>query len=529
MLPGRSDSMPVDLLPFIQNTGRDNRTGLAFIDREGCFLFVSDGLAAMNDVPAADHVGRAVSDVVPDVWEFVRDVFARALEGEAGTVEFTAPTAQNPTSPKEWVEYWSPVAVDGEIIGVTVTVIDVTELRTSQRHEHELTQRQASLNELARRALADSTVEEVFSVALDALQKHLDVPFTRITKIVPGADSLQVLQDVGWDQALVGSIPVGTRAGSFAQYVLRERRCVQFADLDQEHRFRAAPVFVAHGIRSGVAAPVFMGSDPWGMLASYDRRVRQFSADDEVFLEDLATILGLMLQERESRAFREEILSMASHEIRTPLTSVIGLAQHVKRRVSQGRIEGAIELIDPLVSEAFRVDQVLTQWNELAAAESNLHAASSGPVDIREVVSGRIGEFRLRHPDVLVRERYEPDLPEVQSDPTRIAEIVDNLMENGRKYAGTEMDIVVERLADGVSVQCRDYGPGIAPELISRIFDRFFRGGAKSEHGGMGLGLYISRKLAEGLGGTLEVTSAPGEGACFALRLPAVSPHLVRD
>src|SRR5690606_8728659 len=134
---------------------------------------------------------------------------------------------------------------------------------------------------------------------------------------------------------------------------------VQFTDLDHDTRFRPPAIYLAHGVRSGIAARVMAGERPWGTLTCCTRDERVFDEEESAFLEELAAILGLMVNERDARAFREEVLAMASHQMRSPLTSVIGLAQHIKRRVAQGRVEDIGDLADSLVAEAFRLDEVL--------------------------------------------------------------------------------------------------------------------------------------------------------------------------
>jgi signal transduction histidine kinase len=352
------------------------------------------------------------------------------------------------------------------------------------------------------------------------LQRHLRVPFVRAMRIAPGSDRLMIFAQDGWDAEILRANPPGPRSGSFGDYVLSHPVTVEFNDLESEHRFRRPAAFREHEIRSGLGVRISAGERVWGQIGAYDRRQRHFDCDEIAFIEEVAAILGLMVHERDSRAFREEILSMASHQMRTPLTSVIGLAQHIRRRVQQGRAESIPELLDLLVTEAFRLDEVLARWNELAAAESLREAFASDRVDVGELLADRVERFRLRYPGVQVLERPLAVPVVIASDATRIGEIVDNLLENGRKYGGNQLELVLQPRVGGVAIHCLDHGPGVPPEVAPLIFDRFFRGASTTEQPGMGLGLYISRMLAEGLGGTLDVTSAPGEGACFTLSLP---------
>ena len=506
-------TLPEDLLSYLASTGAGIGAGIAFLDTEGRFLFVSEGMAAMNGLPASQHIGRPFHELSPELWRLLAEPWRRVLQGES--VDFEVSLGP----PLVCHGYWSPVIVDGAVVGVSATVVDVTDARRSQAREHELLQRQAALRTIANRALSDAPMLEVFNAAMRTLQEHLGVPYARVLRLMPGSDRLVEFTRTGLDEALIEAHPAGPRTGSFSGYVIEQGATVQFADLPTEGRFRRAAVFLEHGVHSGLGTPVMSGDRLWGMLGAYDRERRVFDCDEIVFLEELAAILGLMVYERDSRAFREEMLSMASHQMRTPLTSVIGLAQHIQRRIAQGRTDSVTNLVDTMVAEAWRLESVLTQWNELAAAESYRAVFASDPVEVSAAVAGRVEQFRSRHPGMRVD--CAPVAPVViASDVGRIGEILDNLMENARKYGGDAVEVYIERTASGVAIHCLDHGPGVPPEIAPFIFDRFFRGTPSGERSGMGLGLYISRKLAEGLGGTLDVTSRPGEGARFTLSLP---------
>jgi signal transduction histidine kinase len=101
-----------------------------------------------------------------------------------------------------------------------------------------------------------------------------------------------------------------------------------------------------------------------------------------------------------------------------------------------------------------------------------------------------------------------------------------NLLTNALKYSAPGSDVVVRVSAapEHVSVAVADRGQGIAPEDVPHLFERYFRAGSSMHFEGMGLGLYTSRMLAEAHGGTIAVTSVPGQGSVFEVRLPRRSP-----
>ena len=148
------------------------------------------------------------------------------------------------------------------------------------------------------------------------------------------------------------------------------------------------------------------------------------------------------------------------------------------------------------------------------------------PTDLRALVQGTADYFSLPAADkglALTVEGGEA-LPAVACDPLRTKQILNNLLSNAVKFTETgSIRVRVVQVGDRVQVQVSDTGPGIAPELHETIFERFRQGDGRVsyQHGGTGLGLALSRALAELMHGTLSVASQPGQGACFTLSLPA--------
>ncbi len=118
-----------------------------------------------------------------------------------------------------------------------------------------------------------------------------------------------------------------------------------------------------------------------------------------------------------------------------------------------------------------------------------------------------------------------PDELRVEADPRRIRQLVENLVANALRHSPKEEQVEVElrseKRDDGewATIEVMDQGPGIVPELMPRLFTRFSSGPDSS---GLGLGLYLARGIAEAHGGTLTVTSTPGQGTSFCLSLPVL-------
>jgi signal transduction histidine kinase len=124
-------------------------------------------------------------------------------------------------------------------------------------------------------------------------------------------------------------------------------------------------------------------------------------------------------------------------------------------------------------------------------------------------------------------QQVEPGLPQINAEADRIRQILVNLLTNAHEYCPEEASICVTaaRIGAEVEIAVSDNGPGMAADQVEHIFERFTRGdaGLTQRVGGTGLGLAISKSLVELHGGTIGVTSIPGRGSTFRIRLPALA------
>lgn len=228
---------------------------------------------------------------------------------------------------------------------------------------------------------------------------------------------------------------------------------------------------------------------------------------------------------------RHDALSMISHELRSPLTSVVGFSNRLERSLQTGRLEvdGTYgEEITLLAQEARRMRDIVNVVLDVANLERQREIEAE-PVLLRRVVDEEADRLARERPGAQFTRSGDDDAV-VESDERYARRIIQNLMENALKYAGTEeaIEVCIERERDGYAVRVRDRGPGIAPEDHERIFDRFYRApGRTAGSSGLGLGLFLSRRLSRRLGGTLSVKSQIGEGSEFTLWLPLEAPEVL--
>lgn len=224
---------------------------------------------------------------------------------------------------------------------------------------------------------------------------------------------------------------------------------------------------------------------------------------------------------------RDEFLSIAAHELRTPLTAL---------QLQLDGLEQALGNLDPAVRQAYgrvqaRVDKAVRNTARLTDLVNTL-------LDLSRIMGGRL-RLKLEETNIaaVIREVTQdfcepaelaaavaieaPDRLLATCDRFRVEQIFTNLLSNAAKY-GQGKPIVVRLFSDDdtVELSVRDQGIGVAAEDVERIFDKFERATAARNYGGMGLGLYISRYLAEAHGGSIKVARNAGAGATFILRIP---------
>ena len=224
---------------------------------------------------------------------------------------------------------------------------------------------------------------------------------------------------------------------------------------------------------------------------------------------------------------RDEFISIASHELRNPVAAIRGFGQLMQRRLARGTLAGddLDEYIDSIVSSGAYLSRLVEDLLNVSRLEGGRMDLRMEAVDLEELVQRATTEAPLKeHPLVIDR---PPHPVVITLDADRITQVLVNLLENAAKYspAASEIHLRVESDASEVRISVTDYGIGLPPEELERLFTPFGRATNARDANipGLGLGLYVSRRLAEAHGGTLLATSAgAGRGSTFTLVLPLI-------
>jgi signal transduction histidine kinase len=269
-----------------------------------------------------------------------------------------------------------------------------------------------------------------------------------------------------------------------------------------------------------VASALLPNADGSLSIVAVLRDITEKKKMEDEIIQAKAKIEALSHSER----LKTELLSMVSHELRTPLTAIKGFATTLLRPDVQWRKEEQRDFLQNINHETDRLIHLVSNLLDMSRIEAGLLRLDRDSYQISEItesVSGRLAAITERHKLQVV---FPAEVPPVFVDKMRIGQVLTNLVENAAKYSkkGSQISIGAKPSDDMVIVSVTDRGEGIPPELLDRVFDRFYQGknSIASRGDGIGLGLSISRAIVESHSGKIWAESEVGKGSKFSFSLP---------
>ncbi|MFI6391483.1 DUF4118 domain-containing protein [Nonomuraea sp. NPDC050540] len=264
-----------------------------------------------------------------------------------------------------------------------------------------------------------------------------------------------------------------------------------------------------------------------GLLDASDRRVL------ESFAAEIAVALRQQRLEEEAEQakplaeadkMRTALLAAVSHDLRTPLASAKAAVESLLNDEIDWSPEDRSELLATAEESLARLDRLVANLLDMSRLQAGVLGVGLQAVALEEVVPRAVDDLGP------LRERVEGDisieLPEIIADPALLERVLVNLMSNAVRYSppGKKVIITGSWHGDHVEIRVIDRGPGIPPDAHDRVFLPFQRLGDRDNHTGVGLGLALSRGLAEAMGGTLFPDETPGGGLTMILTMPIKEP-----
>jgi signal transduction histidine kinase len=291
------------------------------------------------------------------------------------------------------------------------------------------------------------------------------------------------------------------------------------------------------GVRSTLSVPLDVDGKRRGVIQVDSAKPEQFTEDDLLFLLAVAHWVGMVLhrielteritQEVASKTRREaadELISILAHDLRGPLTPLSGYIRMMRDEAERAGLAASVRYADASRRSVDRLLMMIVNLLDSTRLEQGFFALNHQVVDLAHLARETCDI--LNTPEVPIVVRGAETLV-VEGDPERLRQALENLLSNARKHSPKGSEVIVEvaeeQRKDGAwaVLMVRDAGPGIAPEMLPRLFTRFARSAGSQ---GLGLGLYLVRGIVDAHGGTLTVETAPEKGSCFRLALP-YQPH----
>jgi C4-dicarboxylate-specific signal transduction histidine kinase len=408
------------------------------------------------------------------------------------------------------------------------------EVAATQKELELHARRQAAVAWLGRQALARTELADLCQQAAELAAETLQVPYCLVLERRGQEAALAVCAAARYssredDTAALASLRnASLSVAADSESVLLPGEPLPILDLAREPRFDVPPWLRELGVGSGIHIRVQGHDRPFGLLAAYAEPCHTFPAENVHFLQAVSNVLTsdierrhAELRERERDLLRAEqmaavaqVATGVAHELRNPLTSIKLLVQeNLRELASRGMPADDLEIV---VQEIRRMERSLESFLEYARPRPPRRAACNLHDIIQRTLALIEGRANRQH---VQREFHRPETTlTVEADCDQLQQLLVNLMLNALDAMphGGMLQIEVAVAAGQVKLSVCDTGPGIAAEILPKLFQPF----VTSKEAGLGLGLVVSQRIAEEHGGTLHGLNRPGGGASFVLSLP---------
>jgi len=402
--------------------------------------------------------------------------------------------------------------------------------RSAIRNYPQLLKRYARLLEVSVNLASTLDLDTLLQHVVEAAKELTECEATSLLLYDPGTRHLHF-------EAATGGLLSGSERivvpmeNSIAGWVFARGEPLHVEDAMADARFyREVDVLTRFQTRSVLCVPLRTQDKTLGVIESVNKVNGIFVEEDERLLLALASQAAIAIEK--ARLFQQsDLVAEMVHELRTPLASLTAAA-HLLRRPDLST-EQRIRMADTVYGEVFRLNEMATDFLELARLESGRGRMIREPVHLGGLVQECIEIVRpvAEADGVTIETEAESALAPVQGDRNRLKQVFLNLLTNAIKYNRPGGRVVVRiTLEDSEAVTCvSDTGRGIPADSLPHIFERFYRVPDPGRSvAGTGLGLAIARRIIVALHGSITVESQVDKGSTFCVRLPA-GPSLFPD
>lgn len=289
------------------------------------------------------------------------------------------------------------------------------------------------------------------------------------------------------------------------------------------------PQLIAMGVKSIVYIPLTNQNKGFGVLSLDSKKRKHFTAKHLQTLKLFGSLATLAIRKtqmydetKKAVEVRDTFISMAAHELRTPLTTIYGYTQLLQKKLG---VEDSMESqwTDKLFFELKRLTQLVNEILEANKIRSGKLQYSFSECNIEDLLATAVNNLTLSYPKrkIVINKKLNGSRGKVIGDADKLMQVIINLLENARKFSSDSSTILVELLAKNgyITINIKDEGKGIAQEDLPKVFDEFYKGDSGNKSG-MGLGLYLVKKIIKKHNGAIDIISTPKSGTKVNVRLP---------
>ena len=411
---------------------------------------------------------------------------------------------------------------------------------TSERQKHKSLE---SLYESSRVVQGSLQIEATISELLSQARKMFQAEVAQITFFPSsGETAFRSSMGPGEEGYFMRELELDPRDGVWARVASEGEALLIPKPILNENLRRH---FEGRGMRDAIVAPLHGADGVIGTFAVGSRLgdVSTFDEADLKLFETLSNHASVSLENArlvgrleeslahltEMNRLKDDFVAAVSHELRTPLTSIQGYIKTLLRPNVEFTPDDQRSFIEAVDRQSERLRRLIEDLLVVSRIESDSDKLLVTPVLLQKVAHHVVDEFRARTGNRAFDFRFDQNLLEVDTDETKVHQVVSNFVDNALKYAPDGSSITIGGRVDGdyVVMSVADEGPGIPDIEQARIFDRFYQIDQSSTRaaGGTGLGLYICRKLAEAIGGDVRLERSDENGSVFALWIPLTPPR----
>jgi signal transduction histidine kinase/ActR/RegA family two-component response regulator len=501
--------------------------------------------------PASSVLGRSLLEVYPDlVTRRLDESYRKALAGQIVVLSqrmhkyvlpMSATVARAGHVNMQQSARIAPLIEEGHVLGTLTLIEDVTERAVYDSELAARTNQQAGVADLGRQALAGEQLAKLTASALRIIAETVSIEQCAVFELDSNKKTLAMTAGTGWLEGIAGQRRLELASESRSEFGSTTSRSMTVCDVAALPPGPLHAALAEHGAVCAISVPVMANEACLGVLGLFGRTAAELLPEDVHVIQAVANVIGLAIDARRlEHALRDrvdqlaiadqrkdEFLAMLAHELRNPLAPILSAMDFLKLDESRGdSMRTACDVIERQVNQMRRLIDDLLDIARITQGKISLQK------EIFDAAMVAAQAVEISRP-LIEAGRHElslslPSTPQwILGDPTRIAQVLANLLNNAAKYTdpGGQLSFSVERREGDVQFTIRDSGVGIPSAMLSHVFDLFTQVNRSLDRaqGGLGIGLTLVRRIVELHGGSVHAFSeGVGKGSEFVIRLPPV-------